>query len=273
MKNKKFRVIVLTHGGAKELLQELSVIYEIDVVGVFLELETEQKRTIIQKLRRSVRYDGLVPSLLKIPGFISGKRGLSKQISERNAVEQSELVLTASRLNIPIFEVQNFHLQEAKDQLKSAHADLGIVYGTNIIRESVFSIPRLGCLNLHQGNAPYYRGGPSVFWELMNDEDKIGITIHFVAPKVDTGDIVRQEFVNLSYDHMQYGHNFEAFLADFRSTLIGTSARLMASAVRDIATNCYQLIPQNTSLGKRYRIPTKKEKDLLRKRLKARSRK
>ncbi len=77
--------------------------------------------------------------------------------------------------------------------MKSADADLGILYGTNIIKETVFSVPKLGSINIHQGLAPLYRGGPTVFWELFNDEKEVGITVHFVAAKVDTCDITARD--------------------------------------------------------------------------------
>ncbi len=81
----------------------------------------------------------------------------------------------------------------------------------NIIKESVFSIPRFGSINIHQGLAPIYRGGPTVFWELFNGENEIGITVHFVAPKVDTGDIILQKTLPLEYDFSRYELNFENF--------------------------------------------------------------
>ncbi|HKG22414.1 MAG TPA: formyltransferase family protein, partial [Blastocatellia bacterium] len=143
------------------------------------------------------------------------------------------------------------------------------VLGTNILKEPVFSIPRLGSINLHQGLAPFYRGGPPVFWELFNGESEVGLTVHFVAPKVDTGQIVLQETVPLSYDY-SYGLDFEAFIDDYRRQLADRSASLVAEAVRQIAEQTYVTRPQDTSLGKRYRLPVKKEKDELRRRLASR---
>ena len=155
--------------------------------------------------------------------------------------------------------------------MRGAQADLGVIYGTNIIRESVFRIPRLGSINLHQGLAPFYRGGPPVFWELYNGEREVGLTVHFVAAKVDTGEILLQETVPLAYDDA-HGDDFDAFIAAYVERLRARSAELVARAVGMIAEGTYEARPQDTSLGKRYRLPTKREKDELRRRLRARGR-
>jgi methionyl-tRNA formyltransferase len=88
---------------------------------------------------------------------------------------------------------------------------LGILYGTNIIKESVFGIPRLGSINLTKDSRRVYRGGPTVFWELFNDEKELGITIILSAAKVDTGDIILQKTLALVYDFTRYGLDLKGF--------------------------------------------------------------
>jgi methionyl-tRNA formyltransferase len=124
---------------------------------------------------------------------------------------------------------------------------------------------------LHQGLAPFYRGGPAVFWELTNGERQVGLTIHYVASKVDTGDIVLQRTMPLEYDY-SYHLDFETFIEDYRQKLVAPCASLIAEAVRMIADGSAQPRPQDTSLGTRYRLPTKREKDELRRRLRERRR-
>ncbi len=70
---------------------------------------------------------------------------------------QNNLEKYANERKIPVYRIENYHSEDAIDLLKKANADLGILYGTNIIKESVFSIPKLGSINLHQGLAPLYR--------------------------------------------------------------------------------------------------------------------
>ena len=144
--------------------------------------------------------------------------------------------------------MDNYHYEKTLELMRQADADLGIIYGTNIIKESVFSIPKLGSINLHQGLAPYYRGGPPVFWELFNNEKEVGLTVHFVAPKVDTGDVILQKTIPLEYD-FSYGDDFTLFLEDYKKNLTEDCAKMVAEAVSLIARGDYPTFKQDISLG------------------------
>ena len=84
----------------------------------------------------------------------------------------------------------NLNSAEAVGILKACHAELGIVLGTRILKPATFSVPRLGCINLHKGKVPEYRGMPPGFWELYDGAPSAGVTVHFVDKGLDTGAIV-----------------------------------------------------------------------------------
>ncbi len=263
MSDEKLKVIILTHGGAERFLEILSAVAEVEIVGVFVETATIKERPFIEKLKRSIRYDGYFATGKKLVSrFLPTDGGVS---DDALAIErgQDSLAEFARKLNLPLTKVNDFHSDEAIALLKAAEADLGILYGTNIVREGIFGMPRLGSINIHQGLAPLYRGGPTIFWELLNGEREVGITVHFVASKVDTGDIVLQKTVPLDYDFNVYGLRYEEFLDDFRASMKEPSAQLLVEAVRQIAAGKEQRTKQDTSLGKRYRLPVKTEKDQL----------
>lgn len=263
MRGKKLKVIVLTHGGANRLLELLSALETVEIVGVFVETGTEPNRKFAEKIRRSIRYDGYRATAKKFSAKFFGRETGGAEEAKNIRKEQIDLEKFADERQIPIRKVENFHDEGAIDLLKKTGADLGILYGTNIVKESVFGIPRLGSINLHQGLAPVYRGGPTVFWELFNGEREVGITVHFVAAKVDTGDIILQKTVPLRYDFSRYNLDYESFLRDFRASLKEPSVQMMAEAVRQIANGKEQRTKQDTSVGKRYRLPIKSEKDAL----------
>ena len=260
---KNFKVVILTHGGANRLLELLFALDNIEIAGVYVETATEPNRSLREKIKRSIRYDGYLATIKKFSAkFVGGKTDGAEEL--KNVREgQKELIDFAERLQIPFYQLENYHSEESLNLLREANADLGILYGTNIIKEAVFSIPRLGSINIHQGLAPFYRGGPTVFWELFNDEKEVGITVHFVAAKVDTGDIIMQKTVPLEYDFSRYGLDYEKFLEDFRAELKEPSAQLIAQAVSLIADGKERRTKQDTTIGKRYRLPTKIEKDAL----------
>lgn len=273
MSGEKLKVIVLTHGCPNRLLEFLAALKTIEVAGIFVETKTSPPRSLTQKIKRSIRYDGYAATFKKFSVKLLGGTTESAEEMENAREGQTRLDKCAKNLGIPLYYVENYHAEEAKNLLRRADADLGILYGTNIIKEPVFSIPRLGSINLHQGLAPFYRGGPTVFWELFNDEKELGITIHFVAEKVDTGDIILQKTLPLDYDFARYGLDFERFLADYRASLTEPSMNLLLESVRLISNGQETRMHQDTSLGKRYRLPLKPEKDELRRRLRERQKK
>ena len=264
MSDKKLRVVLLTHGGCEKALERLVALRCVEVAGVFIETDVIRRSGLREKIKRSIRYDGYWATAGKFARKLIG----SRRSNDVEAIESGRDAVrrVAEDHNVPVHTVDNFHTQSSIALLRAADADLGVVLGTNILKESVFKVPRLGSINLHQGLAPYYRGCPAVFWELFNGEPEIGLTVHFVETKVDTGEIVLQRTVPLEYDY-SYGADFDSFINDYRAGLVGRCAQLVADAVQAIAEGTASPRPQDTSLGKRYRLPVKKEKDELRRRL------
>lgn len=271
MSDNRLRVIVLSHGGCELALEKLSALECAEIAGVFVETDIVRRRGLREKLVRSIRYDGYLASAAKLTRALFGLGSNTAEEIKSLSDSHERLRAIAEARGIPLHFVANYHSDSSRALMQAANADLGVVLGTNILKESVFRIPRLGSLNLHQGLAPYYRGGPSVFWELCNGEREVGLTVHFVASKVDTGDIILQRTVPLDYDY-SYQLDYEAFIEAYRRKLRIPCANLVADAVSAIAEGTAAPRPQEPGLGKRYRLPVKKEKDELRRRLRERRR-
>src|SRR5437868_10801577 len=206
MSRNKLRLIVLTHGGIEIALKRLLALDCAEVAGVFIETDTVRRVGWREKIKRSVRYDGYAATAMKFARKLLTARQPAD--ASADAASRETLREIAEAHGVPVHFVSNYHSPEAIALMCAAAADLGVVLGTNILKESVFKIPRLGSINVHQGLAPTYRGCPAVFWELFNDEREVGLTIHFVEAKVDTGDIDMQKTVPLEYD-FNYGDDFE----------------------------------------------------------------
>lgn len=269
MSGSKLRVIVLTQGGSEVAINRLLNLDCVEVAGIFVETNTVRYRSLRERFSRSIRYDGFVQTTFKLAHKFRGKHGsLGGKVAALSA-SRARLREIAEKHRAPFYVLDDYHSQQSIALMRATESDLGILLGTNILRESVFQIPRLGSINLHQGLAPYYRGGPSVFWELCNGERQVGLTVHYVAPKVDTGDIVLQRTIPLEYDY-SYQLNYQAFIDDYCEKLKLPCANLLADAVSMIADGTAVRIPQEPNVGKRYRLPTKAQKDELRRRLRER---
>lgn len=83
--------------------------------------------------------------------------------------------------------------------MKEANADLGLSLGNGYIPRRVFSVPRLGMINIHHEMLPQFQGAQSVIWQLYHGSRKTGFTIHRIDDHIDTGDILYQEEVDILF--------------------------------------------------------------------------
>lgn len=73
-------------------------------------------------------------------------------------------------------------------------------YCRQMISPEVLAIPRAGALNLHGSLLPRYRGRAPVNWALLHGETETGVTLHYMDPRPDHGDIVAQRAVAITRD-------------------------------------------------------------------------
>ncbi len=103
------------------------------------------------------------------------------------------IIHTAWRHNIPVWEVAKLTTQESMTLLSDLQPDLIVVACfPYIFPPSLLQLPQHGCLNLHPSLLPAYRGPSPLFWIAHQDEHVTGVTLHFLDKGFDSGDIVAQ---------------------------------------------------------------------------------
>jgi peptidoglycan/xylan/chitin deacetylase (PgdA/CDA1 family) len=101
----------------------------------------------------------------------------------------------SARGNVQLIRAADIHAESTLQAVGSFSPQLGLSLAAPILKPSLFRIPPAGTLNLHKGKVPDYRGMPPAFWELWNDEQAVGCTVHWVDEKLDTGDIAAQALI------------------------------------------------------------------------------
>jgi methionyl-tRNA formyltransferase len=85
------------------------------------------------------------------------------------------------------------------DELRAIEPDLVIsVSCPQIFGRELLELPRLGCVNVHSARLPHYRGMLPTFWVLAEGETSTGVTVHYMSPGIDGGDIILQQTVPIS---------------------------------------------------------------------------
>jgi methionyl-tRNA formyltransferase len=79
---------------------------------------------------------------------------------------------------------------ETGDWIREQGIDLLLnVHSLYLIHGDVVAAPRIGSFNLHPGPLPEYAGLNTPSWAIYNGERSHGVTVHWMEPGVDTGDI------------------------------------------------------------------------------------
>lgn len=89
---------------------------------------------------------------------------------------------------VPQHDVESCNSPEARALIAAAAPDIIVVHATGILGKDTFGLAKVAAINVHGGVLPEYRGHASTYWALKRaDYGNIGVTLHEVRPKVDTG--------------------------------------------------------------------------------------
>ena len=115
-------------------------------------------------------------------------------------IHQSEVKKFSIINNIMIKQPEDLRNIDFINQIKSMNADLFIVVAFRKIPKEVYSVPKLGTINLHASLLPDYRGAAPINWALINNEKVTGVTTFFINEKIDHGDIISKKEVLIDND-------------------------------------------------------------------------
>jgi Formyl transferase len=91
-------------------------------------------------------------------------------------------------LDVNVVRVPTLDGPEARAVL--AATDIAVSLDNALISEATFAAPAHGTINVHHGAVPDYRGGPPLFWELVDERDAVGFTVHRIDAGIDTGPVL-----------------------------------------------------------------------------------
>lgn len=101
------------------------------------------------------------------------------------------VALEARAHGLPVLDPSDVNAPETVAAVAALEADAVVLAGYGqIVRRELLDVARLGCINLHGGRLPQYRGSSPLNWALINGETEIGISVIQVDEGVDTGDVL-----------------------------------------------------------------------------------
>ncbi len=230
----QLKLVVLTSAlmGVK-LASALAQLEEVGSLTVVTTSVMRGRRSFWEKLRGILHYDGPEGVARAALGRIGSVLGIGQSLAQAVA-----LWCPGARH----VHCDDLHAPESLALLQSLKSDLGVVFAAYRLKPEVFTIPRLGCLNLHLGHAPKFRGSSPAFYELLEGVPTVGVTIHRISEGLDAGPIIAQQSFPLDVapdgDPVSYLRRYQAEI------LIPNGVRLMAEVVRRSARGEVEACPQ-----------------------------
>jgi folate-dependent phosphoribosylglycinamide formyltransferase PurN len=187
-RSESLRVLVFTGGAVLddpcvELAGYIDAHPELELAGLFCEARETGFRGVARDLLR--RRGWLAPLLLVQRGLRRSRRVI---LAPRRALGRHR---TLRRVAARTRFVPDLHAPEVLAEVAALRPDVGAVYGGPILRPALFTIPAQGCIGIHHGRLPDYRGKKTTFWAMYNGEATVGVAVQRIGAGLDRGDVLR----------------------------------------------------------------------------------
>ena len=177
------RVLLVTENDPLYVRQFFDVFFaelprdRIELVGVTVSRAFHEP--ILKTARRVHRFYGTVDFLRLLPRYILAKLG-----------GQSIASLAAGH-GFPLLPADSVNSQEYIDKVKALRPEMIVsVAAPEIFKSPLLSVASIGCLNIHSGKIPEYRGMMPTFWQMLEGKPFVTVTVHEMVAKLDAGGVV-----------------------------------------------------------------------------------
>jgi methionyl-tRNA formyltransferase len=180
----------------------------------------------VATLKTLVDNDYTIVGVITAPDRPAGRgRKLHESAVKVYAKEQQLNILQPTNLKSDVFIAE----------LKALNANLQIVVAFRMLPKIVWHMPALGTFNLHASLLPDYRGAAPINWAIINGETVSGVSTFFIDEKIDTGDMILQEEVEIAPTDTA---------GDLHDTLMTVGSQLVLKTVKQIELGTVQTTPQ-----------------------------
>jgi methionyl-tRNA formyltransferase len=110
-----------------------------------------------------------------------------------------EIITSAQMKQEHIFDGSKLRQRDVLNAIKALQPDIGVsVFFDYILKREFFGMFSAGVVNLHPSFLPYNRGQFPNVWSIVEGTPS-GVTLHYIDEGIDTGDIIAQKEVPLTW--------------------------------------------------------------------------
>jgi len=125
-----------------------------------------------------------------------------KPVGRKRILQHTPVKEVAMQYDLPV--LQPAKIGEIYDEIAALQPDLIITaaYG-QIVPKNILALPTDKCINVHGSLLPKYRGGAPIQHAIIDGQAETGITIMYMAEKMDAGAMLAQVAVPIALEDTQ----------------------------------------------------------------------
>jgi len=98
------------------------------------------------------------------------------------------------KYRIVYHRINDINSDQVADELRRHEIDLFLVWNwSQLVKPPILAIPKQGCIGMHPTRLPIGRGRAPIPWSIIKGIRHSAVSIFFLAPGIDDGDIIWQE--------------------------------------------------------------------------------
>ncbi|CDZ99463.1 Methionyl-tRNA formyltransferase [Jeotgalicoccus saudimassiliensis] len=122
----------------------------------------------------------------------------ARPVGRKKVMTDPPVAAAAKLLGIELYQPETMKSEEAFKIVSDLNPDLIITAAFGqLLPEEILNIPALGSLNVHASLLPKHRGGAPIHRALIDGDEETGVTIMYMAKKLDAGDIVSARSIKI----------------------------------------------------------------------------
>lgn len=159
-----------------------------------------------------------------------------RPVGRKKILTPPPVKVEAKKQGIPVYQPEKISSKEELAPILELNPELVVTAAFGqILPKSLLDEPRFGCINVHASLLPELRGGAPIHYSIIQGKEKTGVTIMYMAEKLDAGDILTQiEVPILEHDNVGTLHD----------KLSAAGAKLLSETIPPLLEGRLSPIPQ-----------------------------
>ena len=174
------------------IINEIINDQDLDLTVLILdERKKNKKNTVFKKLKRENKKGKIFSKIVMKIQEIIELQIFNIKTNPINS-EKTKILKTIKQIYVSPETKGNvdFFSKSETDKIREFELDVLLRFEFNIIIGDILDVSKNGIWSFHHGDNRYNRGGPSCFWEIMNKEKNIGVTLQKLTQELDGGFVI-----------------------------------------------------------------------------------